>query len=36
MYKLSLEKGSGTKDQIANIHLVIKKGIPQKHLLLLY
>ena len=31
-------KGRGTRDQIANIHWIIKKskGIPEKHLLLLY
>ena len=26
MYKLSLEKGRGTRDQIANIHWIIEKG----------
>ena len=30
-------KGKGTKDQIANIHWIIKKArVPEKHLLLLY
>ena len=31
-------KGRGTRDQIANTHLIIKKSkrVPQKHLLLLY
>ena len=30
-------KGKGTRDQIANIHWIIKKvRIPEKHLLLLY
>ena len=31
-------KGRGTRDQIANIHCIIKKGkrVPEKHLLLLY
>ena len=31
-------KGRGTKDQIANIHWIIKKSkkVPEKHLLLLY
>ena len=31
-------KGRGIRDQIANIHLIIKKSkrIPEKHLLLLY
>ena len=30
-------KGRGTRDQIANIHWIIEsKGIPEKHLLLLY
>ena len=31
-------KDRGTRDQIANIHLIIKrsKGVPEKHLLLLY
>ena len=31
-------KGRGTRDQIANIHWIIKKskGIPEKHLLLLH
>ena len=26
MYKLGLEKGKGTRDQIANIHWIIEKG----------
>ena len=30
-------KGRGTRDQIANIHGIIKKArVPEKHLLLLY
>ena len=30
-------KGRGTRDQIANIRLIIKKArVPEKHLLLLY
>ena len=30
-------KGRGTRDQIANIHLIIEsKRVPEKHLLLLY
>ena len=31
-------KGKGTRDQIANIHLIIKKSkrVPEKHLFLLY
>ena len=29
-------KGRGTKDQIANIHCIIKQRVPEKHLLLLY
>ena len=30
-------KGKGTRDQIANIHWIIKKArVPEKHLLLLY
>ena len=30
-------KGKGTRDQIASIHWIIgSKGIPEKHLLLLY
>ena len=30
-------KGRGTRDQIANIHWIIKKArVPEKHLLLLY
>ena len=31
-------KGRGTRDQIANIHWIIKKSkrVPEKHLLLLY
>ena len=30
-------KGRGTRDQIANIHWIIKKGrVPEKHLFLLY
>ena len=31
-------KGRGTRDQIANIHLIIKKSkrVPEKHLFLLY
>ena len=29
-------KGRGTRDQIANIHWIIKKRVPQKHLLQLY
>ena len=29
-------KGRGTRDQIANIHWIIKKARPEKHLLLLY
>ena len=28
-------KGSGTRDQIANIHCIIENSIPEKHLLLL-
>ena len=31
------EKGRGTRDQIANIHWIIKKArVPEKHLLLIY
>ena len=26
MYKLGLEKGKGTRDQIANIHLIIENA----------
>ena len=30
-------KGRGTRDQIANIHWIIKKArVPEKHLILLY
>ena len=29
-------KGRGTRDQIANIHWIIERAIPEKHLLLLY
>ena len=30
-------KGRGTRDQIANIHCIIKKArVPEKHLFLLY
>ena len=30
-------KGRGTRDQIANIHWIIKKArVPEKHVLLLY
>ena len=30
-------KGRGTRDQIANIHWIMKKArVPEKHLLLLY
>ena len=30
-------KGRGTRDQIANIHWIIKEtGVPDKHLFLLY
>ena len=33
-----IRKGGGTRDQIANIHWIIKKSkrVPEKHLLLLY
>ena len=30
------QKSRGTRDQIANIHWIIEKTIPEKHLLLLY
>ena len=31
------QKGTGTRDQIANIHWIIEKArVPEKHLLLLY
>ena len=31
------KKGRGTRDQIANIHWIIKKArVPEKHLLLIY
>ena len=31
-------KGRGTRDQIANVHWIVKKSkrVPEKHLLLLY
>ena len=34
----SFTKGRGTRDQIANIHWIIKKNkrVPEKHLFLLY
>ena len=37
MFKLDLEKGRGTRDQIPNILWIIKKSrVPEKYLLLLY
>ena len=37
MFKLDLEKGRGTRDQIPNIRWIIKKSrVPEKYLLLLY
>ena len=31
-----LRKARGTRNQIANIHWIIEKRVPDKHLLLLY
>ena len=35
--QVGFRKGRGTRDQVANIHWIIKKArVPEKHLLLLY
>ena len=37
LVQTSFRKGRGTRDQISNIHWIIKKTrVPEKHLLLLY
>ena len=34
--QVGFRKGRGTRNQIANIHWITEKGVPEKHLLLLH
>ena len=35
-FQAAFRKGRDTRDQIANIHWIIEKAVPIKHLFLLY